>query len=543
MAARKGKARPAAPEVAKVILRPARLPWASRATGYPSAAWAAQWVASLKAIYPKQTNQEAVDSLWESAIEQWRFGATPESAARNVCLIDGILDPVAGSSSRVGPLLVEKVPRGSQIRPPTGLPSVKDSCDGPACDFGLAGAVCGLPAELVIPGAGIGSDGLTARYCLTDVRNLITSHDPVRGFRVRPDYPPNVQERDYSTPQERLKVEDIANNLRPGLILNPSEGALDNLPVANERGVVLGGNGRTMGVLLYYRDGDPRGLKKYIRDRARQYGFTSSEVDRIEQPIIVRTIRTGSDPAELARLVRLLNVGLGTRLSAQQAAVSQARSLDPRAIEVLADNLDDETGLSEYIGSAKSQSFIQRLRDSKIITDRNSPEYLTDRGLLNLDGRRLVDRLLLSALIPSTVDQESLGDSLATSLTRAAPFLLAAGAADPKYDISKEILAASKDVQRIRSSRPVPADVTAYLRQTTIGSEQPAITGLPNGEIVLRVVYTLAGSPAKFTRFARLYLAYAKRPSEAATSLIPPEVLTPRASIIAAGQSVGVDFP
>lgn len=541
--ATKKRAAAEAPKVPTLKLRPQREPWASRAKGFPSRAWANQWVAALKSIYPRQTNQEAVDLLWPGAVEQWRFGATPESAARNVCLVDGLLEPVAGSVRRVGALLVESVPRGSQIQAPGGLPSVKEGCDGPACDFGLAGAVCGLPAELVVPSASVGSNSLTARYCLTDVRNLITSHDPLTGFRVRSDYPANVQERDYSTPGERLKVEDIANNLIPGLILNPSAGALDNLPVANERGVILGGNGRTMGVLLYYRDGDPRGLKEYIRTRARQYGFTSAEVDRIAQPIIVRTIRTSDDQRELARLVRLLNVGLGFRLDAKQAAVSQARSLDPRAIEVLADNLDDEIGLSEYLSSSRSSAFIQRLRDSQIITDRNSAEYLTDKGLLNLDGRRVVDRLLLSALIPSTSDQEALGDGLAASLTRAAPFLLAAGAADPKYDLSKEILAASRDIQRIRSSRPVPPDVTAYLRQTTIGTEQPAITGLANGEPVLRVLYALATSPAKLTRFARLYLAYAKRPAEAATSLIPPEILTPRAAIIAAGQAVDVTFP
>lgn len=543
MAPKKREARAAAPEVSKLTLKAPRLPWASRAAGYPSKAWAVQWVASLKSIYPRQTNQEAVDGLWLGAVEQWRFGATPESAARNVCLVDGVLEPVAGALKRIGPLLVPQLPRGSQIQAPDGLPSVKDQCDGPACDFGLAGAVCGLPAELVLPGSGIGSDSLTARYCLTDVRNLITSHDPLTGFRVRSDYPANVQERDYSTPQERLKVEDIANNLRPGLILNPSAGALDNLPVANERGIVLGGNGRTMGVVLYYRDGDTHGFKQYIRDRARQYGFTAPEVDRIAQPIIVRTIRTGNDSAELSRLVRLLNVGLGTRLTAKQAAVSQARTLDPRAIELLADNLDDESGLADYLSSAKSGTFVQRLRDSQIVTDRNSPEYLTDRGLLNLDGRRLVDRLLLSALIPSTEDQEALSDSLAASLNRAAPFLLAAGAADPKFDISKEVQAAAKDLQRIRTSRPVPQDVSAYLRQITIGSESPAITGLPNGEIVLRVLYALASSPVKLTKFARLYLSYAKRPAEAALSLIPPEVLTPRAAIIAAGQAVDVTFP
>lgn len=525
-------------------LRVPRAPLASRENSLPGKIWASQWVAALRILYPGLVNQEAIDALWPATVSQWRYGASPEAAARNVCVQGGQLDAVAGALKPLPARFeYERTKREILTMPPQGLPSLASLCKGPECDFGLAGATCGLPAQLVLPSANLGLTRIKARYCLTDVRNLLTSHDPLRGFAENPDYPPGVQERDYSQAQERIKVERIADDLDPGLIVNPGAGALDNLAVSNEQGVVLGGNGRTMAVRLYYSSGsDERGLKEYIADHAREYGFSRAEVDRIAQPIIVRTIRTRPDPKELAALVRLLNVQLGNRLGARELAVSQARTLDPGALALLAANLDAETPLSVYLGSAKSADFVAQLRKSQIVSDRNVAEYITDRGVLNADGRRLVERLLLAALIPDVRTQDALGEGTLESLTRAAPFFLAAGAADSRFDLAPAIDAAARDLISIR--RMDQPSVDGYLAEGALfASEAAAVTKTELGEPVLRVLFSLALSPAKLARVGRRYASYAQRDGGAQVSLIASEVVTPRQAIVLAARSEGVDLP
>ncbi len=71
-----------------------------------------------------------------------------------------------------------------------------------ACALGLQGAICGLPATLVLASARGAPLPQTARYCLTSADRLIPSHDARRGFVKRDDYPTDVQEREYHRDRE-----------------------------------------------------------------------------------------------------------------------------------------------------------------------------------------------------------------------------------------------------------------------------------------------------------------------------------------------------
>ena len=96
---------------------------------------------------------------------------------------------------------------GSSPRPPRGATCPRGSRRASwACSAGLwsaGGAGAGAGPGVPVP--------RLARYCLLSAEQLIPSHDPLRGFRPRPEYPSGVQERDYQRDRaEQLKVLGIA---------------------------------------------------------------------------------------------------------------------------------------------------------------------------------------------------------------------------------------------------------------------------------------------------------------------------------------------
>lgn len=105
---------------------------------------------------------------------------------------------------------------------------------------------------MIVParGGSIGIEKIPARYCLLEISSLLPSHQPLKNFSATPGYPPEAQERDYRLQAERGKVEKIAQDYEPSLIFNSAPGALDGLPVVNEKKFVLGGNGRAMATML-----------------------------------------------------------------------------------------------------------------------------------------------------------------------------------------------------------------------------------------------------------------------------------------------------
>ena len=216
---RKAKAAPPPPKAPR-YRKPPEIPKpnALRVHRFPSLLWQRQWLASLKQLFPRGVTQEVVDALWPAAVEQWRYNLSAPAAALNVCQgRGGLFAAEIRERHYAAPLEVERGPRGSALGPPSGLPSGGPTvpCQGPECSLGLMGGACGLPAQLLTPSTQGAPTRHLSRYCLIEADQVITSHDPLHGFRPRPEYPPGVQERRYDKDRnEQYKVIEIAQTLR-----------------------------------------------------------------------------------------------------------------------------------------------------------------------------------------------------------------------------------------------------------------------------------------------------------------------------------------
>ncbi len=414
-------------------------------------------------------------------------------------------------------------------RPPARRPS---ACPAgvPACSLGLLGGWGGLPAPLVLASAQGSPSIRTARYCLTSVWGLLPSHDARKGFAPNPTYPKGVQERAYDRdPGEKMKVINIAQNLIPELIFNGSPGAIDGLPVTTSTGIVLGGNGRTQALQLHYAEGGTA-ARKYLLANSRQFGFTPKQVAAIRDPAVVRVIETPAPDAPdhartLRELVRLLNVPLLQGLRQREESVAEAHRLSDEALEVLSVGLGDDLSLAEYLSSSQSRTFRDALRRSGILTDRNAGRLLNAGGeSFSDDGKVFIERLLTAALVPDAVLLDEAGGQVRGTLARGAPWLLSAAAAGAEWDLRPAMRAALQDLIDLR--RRDIRSVDAYLRQQVIG-EPPAVQNVPNGEEVLRLLFSMAGRPVVFGRFAKQFAELSRLHPSAQFSLLPQEKVEP----------------
>ena len=405
----------------------------------------------------------------------------------------------------------------------------------PACSLGVMGGVCSIPAPLFVPSASGSPQKQVARYCLVGADDLVPSHVPWKKFQPHPGYPAGVQERRYDRDKgEQLKVISVAQQLNPEIIFTPAVDAIQGPPVITEEGIVLGGNGRSMALQLHYLASDNAAVqaREYLLKHAAEFGFEEKDIRRVKQPVLVRVGKVpDSEPKTLATLVRRYNERASQGLDARAVAVGEARRMDDASMTILGDTMPDDATLTEYLASRVSQPFVNSLRTAGILNQRNASALLTPEGLLNDDGRKMMERILTATLIPEPNLLEDIGPQVRGTLARSAPYILAAAAAaDPEWDLRPAILAATRDLVRARAQAVVA--VEDYLNQGTLLSDlQKAVDGVPLGVDVLKLLWEMGGKPLVFSRVMRAYLATSRANPRGQVSLFPGEKVTPEQAL------------
>jgi len=418
----------------------------------------------------------------------------------------------------------------------------KEGCEGPGCEYALQGGKCSVKAPLVVGAKEGGVFSAPARYCLIELDQLKPSHNSLRSYSRTPGYPIAAQERDYEHERgEQAKVQTIADNYEPSLVFNNAPGAIDGLPVANEQGIVLGGNGRTMATALVYggyaKHANADTIKTYLKAHIKEFGFTEKQLSEFAKPMIVRTVRTGTDDVqELAGWSRRLNQSMSQALNPTLIAVSRARFLDPDALSELANLPDDET-INAWLSSNASRGFVRSLEKSGVIDTRNSPTFLVPGGLLSPAGRDLVNDLLVAVLIPDADLIRALGPGTTGTLAKAAPYL-AQLAPLKEYNILPEFTLALRDLVSLRAQGFT--DVPRFLEQRGMFGVDSKVRGNPIAEVWLFILLELQGSPAKLAKLARYYLGLAKAPSSGQAGLFAAETFTPQQALERAAKVAGV---
>lgn len=443
------------------------------------------------------------------------------------------------------------------------FPGLKDKAAEQARETALEvpGLTQGPPkktgAETVVFVAGENGQpkALKARYELREASEVVASHDPLKGFKAREDYPEGVQERAYHRDQsEQGKVLRNAQKLRPEFLINTNPDAVNGPPLVTSDGHALGGNSRTMSMQVAY-ERHPEvadSLKSYLAEHAHEVGFRSEDVKALKRPVLVRVVddptsegpsmfgdtKRKHTPDEMKLLVRQMNESFTQAMDPRTMQVAMGRKLDEQTLSTLANTMEEGESLAQFLASSRSEPFVNNLMRVGVIDQRNANQYVT-KGTkrLNEDGRTLVSRILVGRLVGNADVLSETRPSTVDSVARATPHMLAAKAHGEGYDLSEDMgvaLEAFNDLQRLAATgkahfgssldpKMSDQDFQGLFRQQALFGDEPEVTKNPRAMTLLEVLIRRPG-PQQMAAVFKDYAAEASKYPEGQATMFgaPP---------------------
>lgn len=295
-----------------------------------------------------------------------------------------------------------------------------------------------------------------AQYELWELDDVIPSHDPERQFARREDYPEMAQERPYhSDLGEQEKVINNAIRYDPDHVANLDSMAVSGPPIITSKGIVLGGNSRTMTLALVYGR-HPEKAKAYIqalKDKAQSFGLDAKAIDGMKKPILVRRISGELSPEEMALKSREYNQNPSQVLQAQAEGVSRARFIGGQSMNLLATGLRENESLAKFLDNETSAGFVNALIDEGVILPTEKSAFTNANGSLNNVGKDHVTNILRGMTIPDYDLLARLPAGVLDKLDVAIPAIALLRMRGEGWDISGAIYAAMRFISMSKAKK------------------------------------------------------------------------------------------
>ena len=292
-----------------------------------------------------------------------------------------------------------------------------------------------------------------ATYELVEAGGVLASHLPEAGFQKTPGYALENERRYHDEPASQRKVRENAANLDPAFLLE-SVDANHGAPVIDRQGNVLGGNGRAMSVRLAYENFPQRAAayREALRGAARRLGLDPARVDGMERPVLVRRLERDLGPEERQKLVSALNDTFTDSKNSRASGKSRGDRLSHRTLEALASGMAEADSLRQYFDDPASAGVVDLLIRDGVIqkTERNA--YVGADGLLNPDGKRVVEEALRGRVARSYEALAALPGPVLAKIDAAIPHLLIAEGVGGTWDITRHMRDAIDLLMEFRAS-------------------------------------------------------------------------------------------
>lgn len=207
---------------------------------------------------------------------------------------------------------------------------------------------------------------IETRFALVEADTLIASHDSSGG--VNAAFPQELQPRDRSRETSQAWVQKVAASLDPDS-LGRTGRADTGAPIVGSDMVVESGNGRTMAIKLAYQRGTAEEYRDWLTEEAEYFGFQSTDVEAMREPVLVRVRQT-----EIDRRVFAVEANQDDKLSftATERAKSDSKRLDENLLSLFAPSEDGD------LNAASNFKFIQSFLKS--LGETESAQYITKDG-------------------------------------------------------------------------------------------------------------------------------------------------------------------
>lgn len=279
-----------------------------------------------------------------------------------------------------------------------------------------------------------------AHYELLEAEDVRASHLPSRGFQKNPAYGLENERRYHDEPGSRAKVMENAAKLDPAFLME-SVDANHGAPVIDHDNNVLGGNGRAMSIARAYESFPERGeqYREALKANADRLGIDPAQVDAMHSPMLVRRLERGMSREERQRLVTVMNDDFKDAKEKRASGKSRGERFGRRTLDMLSVGLKDAESLREYFDTPASAVVVERMMEDGVLQRSERNAYVGADGLLNPDGKNVVEEALRGRIARSYEALAKLPADVVGKLDAVIPHILVAEGIGKPWNITEHV--------------------------------------------------------------------------------------------------------
>lgn len=279
-----------------------------------------------------------------------------------------------------------------------------------------------------------------AHYELLEADDVRASHLPSRGFQKNPAYGLENERRYHDEPGSRAKVMENAARLDPAFLME-SVDANHGAPVIDHDNNVLGGNGRAMSIARAYESFPERGeqYREALKANADRLGIDPAQVDAMHSPMLVRRLERGMSREERQQLVTAMNDDFKDAKEKRASGKSRGERFGRRTLDMLSAGLKDAESLREYFDTPASVAVVERMMEDGVIQRSERNALVGADGLLNPDGKKVVEEALRGRIARSYEALAKLPADVVGKLDAVIPHILVAEGIGKPWNITEHV--------------------------------------------------------------------------------------------------------
>ena len=308
---------------------------------------------------------------------------------------------------------------------------------------------------------------ITGQYFYGEVSGLTPSHDPFNDFKQNEGFPVNEDDsssnsRSYKDKESRLFTEKIGRDF--------GGQALKNVPVVQD-GILLSGNGTTMGKQLAERYGTDGKYYESLSENAEGFGWTPKQIEEAGFKGTVYFVPDKKMPLT-SKTFDLFNKQETKSIGNTEQSVKNAKVLSTDEVSAIIAEIEGSGSLDAFFNNPTAiNSLLKRLIDKGVIGLNEVAGLREGEDKLSAAGKDFVKNLLLGSVFSENTIRMMGADAMlktkALNGIRAVTDNMKLG----DYALMKEI---DKAVQLLYEARQGGSGVDAYLRTPAMFGENAA---------------------------------------------------------------------
>ena len=308
---------------------------------------------------------------------------------------------------------------------------------------------------------------ITGQYFYGEVSGLTPSHDPFNDFKQNEGFPVNEDgsssnSRSYKDKESRLFTEKIGRDF--------GGQALKNVPVVQD-GILLSGNGTTMGKQLAERYGTDGKYYESLSENAEGFGWTPKQIEEAGFKGTVYFVPDKKMPLT-SKTFDLFNKQETKSIGNTEQSVKNAKVLSTDEVGAIIAEIEGSGSLDAFFNNPTAiNSLLKRLIDNGVIGLNEVAGLREGEDKLSAAGKDFVKNLLLGSVFSENTIRMMGADAMlktkALNGIRAVTDNMKLG----DYALMKEI---DKAVQLLYEARQGGSGVDAYLRTPAMFGENAA---------------------------------------------------------------------